>query len=415
MSLRPGPVYEVTLFADPEVAAEVDRWLENHVSESLRLASIVDCHVFPLADNAAGRSGRICQHVLEADEALDDYLDNAAADIEPRLASCFGDKVEVHSRVLREDLTHDLPQDETPACLNCGTQLRGQYCGHCGQRSQSRLISLWELISDAFGDLFEIDSRLWQTVVPLMIRPGRLTHDYLKGRRARFMPPFRMYLVLSLVFFVVAFFDPREELGLFFEPATETESVAEAEESEDDVTEVEETEEECDIEADGMEDLPGFLARRLTIERMTRICEHIVADEGKSLTNKVVDNTPTALIVLLPLMALILKALYPLSRRYYVEHLLFFVHFHAFVFLLLTLQILLMRLATVLGVPELATALSTAAIALYIPVYVFVAMRRVYGQGRIATFLKFIVLTIAYIIGFSVIIGAAFVIAAFSI
>ena len=115
-------------------------------------------------------------------------------------------------------------------CLNCGTELRGQYCGHCGQRATSRLISLWELVRDAFGDLFEFDSRLWRTLTPLLIRPGRLTRDYLEGRRARYMPPFRMYLVLSVIFFVVAFFDPREDLSLLFEP----EPAAEEQQQEDD-------------------------------------------------------------------------------------------------------------------------------------------------------------------------------------
>ena len=106
-----------------------------------------------------------------------------------------------------------------PDCLNCGAELRGQYCAVCGQRASGRLISLWELIRDAFGDLFELDSRLWRTIIPLLIRPGKLTKDYLEGKRARYMPPFRMYLVLSIIFFVIAFFDPRDDLALFYEPA----------------------------------------------------------------------------------------------------------------------------------------------------------------------------------------------------
>jgi len=110
---------------------------------------------------------------------------------------------------------------EHPNCLNCGAELRGQYCGTCGQRARNRLISLWELLTEAFGDLFELDSRLWRTLIPLLVRPGRLTRDYLEGRRARYMPPFRMYLVLSVVFFVVAFFDPKDDLGLLFEPEAE--------------------------------------------------------------------------------------------------------------------------------------------------------------------------------------------------
>ena len=97
-----------------------------------------------------------------------------------------------------------MPPGASLNCLNCGNRLTGQYCGHCGQRSRSRLISLWELVRDGFGDLLDIDSRLWRTMIPLLIRPGRLTIDYLQGRRARYMPPFRMYLVLSVVFFIIS-------------------------------------------------------------------------------------------------------------------------------------------------------------------------------------------------------------------
>ncbi len=399
--------------------------------ESLRVAGVENCQAFSVADDDTGRSGRVCQYVLATNEALDDYLDNAASNTESDIASRFGHKVEVRSRVLREDLTHDVPLGDTANCLNCGTHLRGQYCGHCGQRARSRLISLWELITDAFGDLFEIDSRLWQTVVPLLLRPGRLTRDYLQGRRARYMPPFRMYLVTSVIFFMVAFFDPSEELSLFLEPATQTTAPSEEQAAEpvaDGVVEDTQSgfvitmdtadgehEHDCDdIEVDELDEMPAFLARRLSVERLTQVCKQVAADKGKNLTAKVIDNTPAALVVLLPLMALVLKALYPLSRRFYVEHLLFFVHFHAFVFLLLTLQILFARLATMLGISALGQ-LTIVAMSLYIPAYVFVAMRKVYGQGRIVTFLKYIILVFAYIIGFTVIIATTFAIAAFSI
>jgi hypothetical protein len=422
MTAPSGPIYEVTLFVDSEVVADCDQWLEELARESLRDANVASCHVFSIASDDAGRAGRVCQLVLEAESDLDEFLDGIAANIDADVANRFAEQIDTQARVLREDHTHGMPLEGSPDCLNCGNHLRGQYCGHCGQRSRSRLISLWELISDAFGDLFEVDSRLWKTVVPMMIRPGHLTHDYLQGRRARFMPPFRMYLVMSVIFFVVAFFDPHEELGLFFEPQTDAEIAAEDAEEEDNLIvtfnddEGVEIEDDCDIEADGIENqVPPFIARRLTVERMTMICEKILADEGKSLLVKVIDSTPAALIILLPLMALVLKALYPLSRRYYVEHLLFFVHFHAFVFLLLTIQILLTRGAALLQVPELASTLGIVAMSIYIPVYIFIAMRRVYGQGRIVTFLKFIVLALAYFTGFSLIIAATFLIAAFAI
>jgi len=448
MTNQSGPIYEVTFFVDRDVADDCDRWLKDHVRNALREPGIVDCSVFPMADGEKGRVRRVCLHVLASDEALDDFLDGTGTDLDSELEAEFGEQISINGRILREDQSSGVTPESSPDCLNCGAQLRGQYCAACGQRSRSRLISLWELISDAFGDLLEIDSRLWQTMVPLLNRPGRLTHDYLQGRRARYMPPFRMYLVLSLLFFVVAFFDPREELGLLFEPQPESaseEKISEAEretqEALDELVEegvvvgvelpeeVEidedgfrlsfgeeaEIDEDCNIDASEMDDMPDWLARRLTPERVKRVCERTRLDDGRALLDNLLDNIPAALIVLLPLMAFVLKALYPLSKRYYVEHLLFFVHFHAFFFLILSLQIVFARFAAMLAIPEAIVVLTLVAVSFYIPVYLFIAMRRVYGQGRLITFFKYIVLVIAYAMGFFSTMLAALAIAAFSI
>ena len=421
MTSQSGPIYEVTFFVEPDTADECDRWLENHVRNALRESGIVDCNVYSIGNDSQGRVRRVCQHVLESDEALDTFLEGPGTDIDSQLQSRFPGQVSSAGRVLREDQSAGMAPGMSADCLNCGARLRGQYCGTCGQRSRSRLISLWELISDAFGDLFEIDSRLWQTLIPLMIRPGRLTHDYLSGRRARYMPPFRMYLVLSVLFFVVAFFDPREELSLLFEPEPETTSEEAASAAEEEKQQLLEEladgddDAECDVDAADLEELPDWLARRLTPERMQRVCERTRLDDGRALADNLLDNVPAALIVLLPLMAFVLKALYPLSKRYYVEHLLFFVHFHAFFFLILSLQILFARLATMISLPEIAAVLTIVFTSFYVPVYLFVAMRRVYGQRRLVTFLKYIVLVIAYCLGFFATMLGALAIAVFSI
>jgi hypothetical protein len=363
------------------------------------------------------------------------------------------------------------PQPEHPNCLNCGAELVGQYCGICGQRARNRLISLWELLSEAFGDLFELDSRLWRTLIPLLVRPGRLTRDYLEGRRARYMPPFRMYLVLSVVFFVVAFFDPKDDLSLLFEPEPEptAEEIAaqEAAAELDDATataaeerarkivsdleekgvvekgsividaednpdapfrltnddgtpglsiQFDEDTGKCTIEGvESLDKLPSWLRKRATPERILKVCERTAADGGTTLSRLLIDNIPVALIVLLPLMALVLKILYPLSRRYFVEHLLFIVHFHAFFFLMLTLQILFARVSSWIGFLDPVAILALVAGSFYIPVYLFVAMRRVYGQGRILTFAKFIALVTAYGIGVSMTMMGALLVALVSI
>jgi hypothetical protein len=351
--------------------------------------------------------------------------------------------------------------EESPAehCLNCGTVLSGQYCSRCGQRARSRLIRVWELVRDAFGDLFELDSRLWQTLIPLLVRPGRLTREYLRGRRARFMPPFRTYLVLSVIFFLVAFFDPQRQFGMLLEP-TETPSAAEqaatAAEIRREVLDelaaegiivddpsapaeppepaepVPETGTEqdsganiqikdgmpivnCNFDDANLEGMPHWFSRRLTPERLRSICEKIRADSGREFLNRLLDNVPASLFILLPLMALVLKILYPLSKRYYVEHLLFVLHYHAFVFLALTLEVLWSRLTMRLSLPEFLRELTVLVISIYIPVYLYKSMRRVYEQGRAITILKFLLLMISYFIGFTFILVMATFYTAFSI
>ena len=360
--------------------------------------------------------------------------------------------------------------------MNCGTALSGQYCGTCGQRATNRMISVWELTRDAFGDLFELDSRLWRSLIPLLIRPGKLTRDYLEGRRARYMPPFRTYLVLSIVFFLVAFFDPREDFGFLFEAAETPTSEEQAEERrkagealseirEEIVTELEQegvleehpelaeqlqkersTDDEespginlkiptgedetggltitldddedannCDTGDLSDGDIPDWLAKRLTPERIQAICDKVIADDGQSLVDKLLENIPAGLIFLLPLMALVLKMLYPLSKRYYVEHLLFFVHFHAFFFLILILMISFDRFAEAVSLNDGFISLILFTSSLYIPIYLYKAMRRVYSQGHSLTIPKYVALVFMYAIGFLLMFLFALVLAAFSI
>ncbi len=465
MTTQAGPLYELTFSVEQERVAEFERWVAELAEQSLQQQGIADVRLFNVGSKTGDGATHICQFQCTGDRAFNELLDGFFADTEATVAREFGIAVNVSSRTLREDDARDLPATvESPDCLNCGTRLRGQYCGNCGQRASNRLISLWELISDAFGDLLEFDSRLWRTLIPLLARPGQLTRDYLEGRRARYMPPFRMYLVLSVIFFVVAFFDPRDDLSLLFEPEPEPtpeeleEKAAEAaaakqeildelaqegiivgapapEDSVDNTAEqgpkavgdnkvnisagfnieIDDETGECLVDDDDVADLPQWLRVRLTPERLKRVCERIGADKGKTFIGLMLDNIPVALIVLLPLMALVLKVLYPLSRRYFVEHLLFVIHYHAFFFLILILQILFARISALLGVPEPVSVLVRVAASLYIPVYLYMGMRHVYGQGRILTFIKYVALVVSYSVGATLTMLGAFLFALFAV
>lgn len=324
------------------------------------------------------------------------------------------------------------PPTAAPHCLNCDAELTGQYCGHCGQRAVGRLISVWELVRDAFGDLLDVDSRLWRTLRLMAFRPGRLTAEYLSGRRARYMPPFRTYLVLSLLFFFIVFFDA-DKFGILFAPSAEESAPAEQKPllTEEDRRRVEEElaregihisprgegrntesgvlsldfgegETDCSVEGYDPNDLPGWLGRRLTKERMQQACLNLTAngEEGvRGFFERLIEMIPAALFVLLPVMAMVLKLLYPLSRRFYVEHLLMVVNFHSFVFLALTVQTVLTRTGDWLRLPDPVMMILLTPVVVYLPVYFYKTLRTVYRQGHMLTSLKYLMLIAAYSTG----------------
>jgi hypothetical protein len=87
------------------------------------------------------------------------------------------------------------------ACTNCGEALAGEYCARCGQRAISLRRPFLDLLSDAVGDLFNLDTRLSHTLRPLLLTPGQVAKDYIAGRRAWHVPPLKTYLIAALIFF----------------------------------------------------------------------------------------------------------------------------------------------------------------------------------------------------------------------
>lgn len=92
---------------------------------------------------------------------------------------------------------------DTTTCLDCGARLLGPYCHRCGQEASERVVPLRRLLGDALGDLFAFDSRVWRTVRLLFARPGFLTAEWRRGRRARYVPPLRLYVFVAALFFLV--------------------------------------------------------------------------------------------------------------------------------------------------------------------------------------------------------------------
>lgn len=90
-------------------------------------------------------------------------------------------------------------------CRNCGMLIQVRFCTNCGQLGADFHRPVWDLASSSIGDMFSLDGRLWQSLPMLLLRPGRMTREYIDGKRARFVPPFRLFLLASVIFFLTLF------------------------------------------------------------------------------------------------------------------------------------------------------------------------------------------------------------------
>lgn len=253
-----------------------------------------------------------------------------------------------------------------PTCQDCGSPVAGRYCAQCGQRTDVRVATMAEVMHDFVHSALHLDGRAWRTLRALLLKPGSLTTEFISGRRQRYLPPFRLYLVVSLAFFALSALLPGAEV-VRVDP---------------DDREALDAVSSCDIRIDaaGLERLDALL---------TEACRKLAADGGKRLGPTFLATAPKLMFVFLPLMAAVAMLFYWRPRRLYVEHLVMFLHTHALVFVVLSLTGILnaLQLTALPGVGILGAAV--AALLLYIPYYVYRAMRVVYGEGRARTLVKF--------------------------
>lgn len=271
------------------------------------------------------------------------------------------------------------PAAALPSCPNCGTPAPDRFCPHCGQRTGGRLVSFRSLVRDVLEDQLSLEARLPRTLGALLGRPGKLTADYAEGRVARYIPPFRLYLLAGLLFFFVvsfvASFDAvwRSSEEFFGELTPER-----LEESDFSVVNI-----PLDPQAFPAPLRP--LARRY-VRKEAELNAMPPREALRILTGEMVGNVSAVLFLLVPAFALLLKALYP--RSLYIEHFVFILHLHAAAFLFALL-------------PLLARYRWTAvAVLVVLVLYLFLALRRVYRQRWSVTLAKLAVLVPTYLLAF---------------
>jgi hypothetical protein len=274
-----------------------------------------------------------------------------------------------------------VPNQPTPhddhLCPNCQAALNGPYCSSCGQRQIDLDQPFRELADEAMESFLSVDARIFRTLGPLVARPGWLTVEFLAGRRVRYIHPFKLYFAFSVMLFLalalsgysVVRIDDGEDgvvTGLQIDLGTEEEN--------GDATAIDESKE------------PSLL------DRVLGPVAELSENDPDRLNRIFTDRLAKSIILLVPVFAALLSVLY--RRRRYVAHLVFSLHLHSFAFLALLIG-LLVDLGMRAGEGDgLGNGLSVLVIA----VYSFLALRRVYGQGRMFTVIKMVALLIGYLV-----------------
>ena len=272
--------------------------------------------------------------------------------------------------------------------------MTGRFCANCGQRREHEIHSIWHFTQEATEDLTHADSRLWSTIIALLFKPGLLTREFLAGKRVKYLPPLRLYLVLSVLFFLVLGSGSHEPKAISYQASDGkvTFSMVNPDAADGIAARPGETPEAradrvCNPDYDG----PGA---RFVVPFLRKGCRQSLRDNGHTVGEATLHNIPRAMFIFVPALAIVMKLMYWRPRRYYIEHLLFFVHNHAFIFALFGLYALLLR-----TVPAALDDWIQLVVWGYTAYYLFVSMRRVYGQGRFITFLKYTALSFTYLFG----------------
>lgn len=348
-------------------------------------------------------------------------------------------------------------------CLNCGTIIHGRYCHVCGQENIVPKESFWHLVVHFFYDITHFDSKFFDSLRYLIFKPGLLSKEYIKGRRASYLNPIKMYVFTSAIFFLIFFSlnganktfnvrgdDPytrherdsiiarldkklskdssrdnlRRQIALLSDTTKEVRPSTLIMHSEGFTMVGTIGGQYRDLgQYDSMQralpsgERDGWLTR-LWNKRAIGLNEKYKHDPTAAKNNigeSILHRLPYMLFVSLPFFALILKLLYIRRRQfYYVDHGIFSIHHYIFSFILLLLIFLVDAMGDWTG-STIWDTIAAILMGIVWPVYLFLAMKRFYGQNGWKTFIKFFLLNVLGLIVISTIAAFFFLFSIFQL
>lgn len=318
-------------------------------------------------------------------------------------------------------------------CLNCGAQLYGHYCHVCGQENNEPKESVGHLLRHFFEDVTHFDGKFFASMKYLFTRPGFMATEYMKGKRASYLNPIRLYLLSSAIFLILmaklvngGSTDPkiteeRERVEASNKATSFSWEFASVPGINQNVTMLHFDHRLSENGVHVYDSIQNSLPKDSRDEGIDRYIGRRLAAAAtvyheepnrfmSELEERFVHSFSTVFFISLPLFALFLQLLYIRRKQYYfVAHSVFSIHFFCVVFISMLLSMSFIRIIFATRSDMVADIFSYAL--LFMPLltylYLFVAMKRFYNQGWFKTFIKslfqvtffgiiFLVLTIVF-------------------
>ncbi len=293
-----------------------------------------------------------------------------------------------------------------PNCLNCGYPFDGQekFCAECGQKNKGKNLKLKDFMREVFAGFLSWDAKFWRTLLPLLTKPGKISKDYIEGKRIRFTNPFRFFFIISIVFFFLVKLTTNYENDLNFnnnKGNVKKDSITNATIFKKDIGsyimfQKKHPKIKAEAALDSLKEENTF-SNRLFYKKAKTINE--LSDNTDETIIKLIklgfSYLSSAFLFLLPVFALFLKFVYIRRKQNYMNHLIFVFHIATFFFICLVF----FQLVTLIPFIEELFKNNVFKIIKYImifSVYPFIAMKTFYQQSNIKTFLKLLLISFVF-------------------
>ena len=293
-------------------------------------------------------------------------------------------------------------------CANCNFQFKevNNFCPNCGQENHSHNVPLKELFLELLESTLHFDTKLVETLKTGFSKPGKIISDFNIGKRVRYVPPFRFYIFISVLFFLAfGFFsgekDSNKNSTSNIKKKLDTAKLDTSKTSE----ESDQLDREFDFDVDeedstklGKENFlaaPDSAAASKDVgesefeKKLTEKFKQYMDYGDKEKFEKFTKLTSYFMFFFMPFSALFLALLYIRKRKNYYEHLIFSIYTHAFIFIIFIFALITNYF--------IESSLLNFIFILSAYTYFLLSLKNVHAQSWRKTIFKFFILSFLYL------------------